>query len=264
MMKYSVERKEKREEAGWNVVVFETEKERTDWLVRNCDEVEGEWFTNEHNDEVRLHDFETHNADEVLHAVCNCLDILEERPWQKNFPIVDVCSDLSIFDWWRDTLSKSQLKKMRSFLDEAIKLGYTGYVCFKVGASGCANGMWAHKEETTTGYSPDGEFLYRSFTPDYTCWEVRAADGKTYPTGDQWDSIKTKKQLEELVNQINSNTVPKRPALKITFLRDGEEFTDTTEGEITFNEEGRVCFKTLYFSYALETKNVVKIESIQL
>lgn len=264
MMKYSVERKEKREEAGWNYVVFESEKERADWLKRNCDEIDGIWLTFKHNDEVRLHDFETNNAEEVLQRVEECISILEESKYRKNFAMTEVCHELSIFDWWRDTLSKSQLKKMKGFLEEAIKLGYTGYVCFKVGASGCANGMWAHKEETKTGYSPsDSEFLYRSFTPDYTCWEVRAADGKTYPTGEQWNTIKTKKQLEELVKQINTNTVPTRPALKVTYLRDGEEFTDTTESEITF-EDGRVCFKTMYFNYRLEAVNVVKIESIQL
>ena len=106
------------------------------------------------------------------------------------------CYDLSIFDWWVNTLTVTHMKKMRVFLREAIKLGYKGYVCFKVGASHCANGMWAHKKETENGYSPDGDCLYRSFTPDYNYWAW--SDGETwYPDGEHWDSIKTTKQLEE-------------------------------------------------------------------
>ena len=84
---------------------------------------------------------------------------------------------LSIFDWWKDWLTLSDLKSMKAFLTKAIKYGYNGYACFKVGASGCANGMWAYKEESTSGYSPDGEFLYRSFTPSYTAWDAKLADG---------------------------------------------------------------------------------------
>ena len=95
----------------------------------------------------------------------------------KKFQIIEVCNELSIFDWWNDLLSLSQLKEMQSFLNTAERLGYNGYVCFKVGASGCANGMWAHKKESTTGYSPDGECLYRSFTPDYLHWDAQLADG---------------------------------------------------------------------------------------
>ena len=65
-----------------------------------------------------------------------------------------VCERLSIFDWWVDTISQTKLQDMKKFLQEAIKLGYTGYACFKVGATGCANGMWAYKEESEDGFSP--------------------------------------------------------------------------------------------------------------
>ena len=71
--------------------------------------------------------------------------------------IRDVCDELSIFDWWPETLPISRMKQMQSFLKNAIRLGFTGYVCFKVGASGCTNGMWAHKESSTNGFSPDGK-----------------------------------------------------------------------------------------------------------
>lgn len=124
---------------------------------------------------------------------CNRLEVLENVEkrikeaeehnarypyWKKQFPMREVCDELSIFDWWVDDLSLSRLKQMKSFLELAGKYGYNGYVCFKVGATGCANGMWAHKQESTDGYSPDGECLYRSFTPAYVSYDAELADGK--------------------------------------------------------------------------------------
>lgn len=83
--------------------------------------------------------------------------------WQKAFRIDDIYDECGIFDWWNDYLSVSQLKAMRTFLKQAIKLGFTGYVCFKVGAANCSHGMWAHKNESTDGYSPEGDCLFHSF-----------------------------------------------------------------------------------------------------
>ena len=79
------------------------------------------------------------------------------------FRIREVFKEFGIFDWWNDGLSISQLKQMQKFLKTAIELGFTGYVCFKVGAAGCSHGMWAHVNESTTGYSPDGDCLFHSF-----------------------------------------------------------------------------------------------------
>lgn len=100
------------------------------------------------------------------------------------YRIDKVYADLSIFDWWDDYLSQSKLKEMRAFLKTAVDLNYLGYVCFKVGASGCANGMWAYKRESEDGYSPnEGGALYRSFTPDYVSWDLRRHD-KTWLSDD--------------------------------------------------------------------------------
>ena len=142
------------------------------------------------------------NAKDILNAVeSHITDI--ENGMVRRYKISDVYGELSIFDWWNEYLSKSQLEDMRKFLKEAIKLGYTGYVCFKVGATGCANGMWAHKEETTTGYSPDGECLYKSFTPAYNYWQVKDSKGNWLPSEHStYDSIKTIKQLEELIINV--------------------------------------------------------------
>lgn len=119
-------------------------------------------------------DKQRNTAAEVLKRVEEYLD----KP-QSRFLISSVCDDLSIFDWWPEYLSKSKLGEMRQFLREAIKLGYEGYVCFKVGATGCANGMWAHTElETDEGYSPNNcPVLFRSFTPAYRYWDVTDKDG---------------------------------------------------------------------------------------
>lgn len=118
-----------------------------------------------------------------------------------------ICDDLSIFDWWPETLSVSRMKQMRTFLKEAIKLGYTGYVCFKVGASGCSNGMWAHKAQSEDGYSPKGDAIYRSFTPDYTYWSF-SKQGIWRPNEEDdkaaFDSLKTAKMLEAAIAKANA------------------------------------------------------------
>lgn len=103
----------------------------------------------------------------------------ENKRWRlkMRWRIYDVCDRLSIFDWWNEYLSVSQLKEMRKFLETAITMGYTGYVCFKVGAKYCANGMWAHKQESEDGYSPDGECLYHSFVSGANDWDIKLADG---------------------------------------------------------------------------------------
>ena len=88
------------------------------------------------------------------------------------FKIGAVYDELSIFDWWNETLSMSQLKQMKKFIEQAIELGFTGYVCFKVGAAGCSHGMWAHMEESTNGYSPDGDVLFHSFRSGDNYWNM--------------------------------------------------------------------------------------------
>lgn len=113
--------------------------------------------------------------------------------------IPTVYQDLSIFDWWTEKLSVTQMKQMRTFLKLAISLGYTGYVCFKVGVSGCTNGMWASKNQSTNGYMPDGEQMYRSFSPDYTYYQVKAKTGDWFPEDNIYDSCKSANQFKQLV-----------------------------------------------------------------
>ena len=135
--------------------------------------------------------YKHHNAQAVLNEVENAI----EAGW--SIPIMRCYDRFSIFDWWPERLTVAHMKQMRTFLNEAIKLGYTGYVCFKVGASGCANGMWAYKKESTDGYSPKGVAIYRSFTPDYTYYGFCDDEEVWYPASDKYDSLKTTKMLEE-------------------------------------------------------------------
>lgn len=140
------------------------------------------------------------NAQDVLDRV---EDLLERYPGRLRTQ--SVCNELSIFDWWTDYLSKSKLQEMRQFLSEAIKLGYTGYVCFKVGARGCANGMWAHTADCTPeGYSPNGcPTLFRSFTPAYRYWDVTDKDGNWNWEGkNENGELGTIKQLEDKLGTI--------------------------------------------------------------
>ena len=110
---------------------------------------------------------------------------------KKVFRTRAVCNELSIFDWWNDTLSMSQLKQMKKFVETSIQLGFTGYVCFKVGAKGCANGMWASTDESLDGYSPKtGNTLYHSFVSGENYWDVEL-DG-------EWVSHKLTKDAYKL------------------------------------------------------------------
>ena len=136
------------------------------------------------------------NVAAVLEAVKNCMTELEavkteryynldskrfdRRGWganeTKQFKIGAVYDELSIFDWWNETLSMSQLKQMKKFLETALNLGFTGYACFKVGAAGCSHGMWAYKNETTDGYSPDGDVLHHSFRSGDNYYDMQLGD----------------------------------------------------------------------------------------
>ena len=156
-------------------------------------------------------DKQKNTAAEVLERVEAYIEQLEATQYVKRLRIQDVYNELSIFDWWPEYLTRSKLKEMRQFLKEAIKLGYEGYVCFKVGATGCANGMWAHTElETDDGYAPqDCPTLFRSFTPAYLYWDVTDTEGNwewggKYDDDDRvkhYDDIKNIKQLEEFIDR---------------------------------------------------------------
>lgn len=109
-----------------------------------------------------------------------------------------LCNELSIFDWWTERMSLSQLKAMRTFLNQAVKMGFTGYVCFKVGAKYCASGMWAYRAESEDGFSPAGDFLYRSFYSAGNYWDAQI-DGEfvTESTDSRWDEFRTAAQLKK-------------------------------------------------------------------
>lgn len=125
-------------------------------------------------------------ANEVLKNVELMIERADNQ-YRRRYKIWDVCDGLGIFDWWNDYLSVSQLKDMRKFLKEAIKLGFTEEVSFKVGATGCSNGMWAKNQA--------GEELYKSFAPDRNYWSVSDAAGHWFPEND-YDRLNTMAKLE--------------------------------------------------------------------
>ena len=123
------------------------------------------------------------NANEVLINVNKMLKEAEEYKLRynasKKWKIWGVYSKLNIFDWFVDYLSVTQLKQMKMFLENTIKLGFGGYACFKVGAPYCAHGMWVYKKESETGYSPDGAVIWHSFRNGEDNWDV-SLDGNNF------------------------------------------------------------------------------------
>lgn len=124
----------------------------------------------------------TLTTQEILNNVNRKIMAVEaiNKTWGlKRLNIRDVYEELSIFDWWNETMSLTQLKQMKKFLETAIKMGFTGYACFKVGAKYCTHGMWAYTAESTDGYSPkEGTVLFHSFRSGDNYWDARNEDGK--------------------------------------------------------------------------------------
>lgn len=155
-------------------------------------------------------DYSKFNAKEVLKQVnklinitnyCDCYAFGYVRG--KGYPMRQIYKDLSIFDWWVNYLSLTRLKDMRKFLELAIELGFNGYVCFKVGAKYCANGMWAYKEESKDGYSPNNcDFIYKSFTPQYNYYQVKKNGFISPCNDDDYDSITTMKDFKKYYKKL--------------------------------------------------------------
>lgn len=111
-----------------------------------------------------------YQAGMVLERVNEVIDTLNS--WEFNcVDLDDIFIILNIFDWWQDEMSVQDLIKMREFLEEAIKLGFKGYVCFNYGGDTLAQGgMWANVEESETRTT--SVFLYRTFSTDCEYWKV--------------------------------------------------------------------------------------------
>lgn len=142
-------------------------------------------------------------ANEVLENVNKYIvtteTIKQKMGYSKKWLIREHCSQLGIFDWWNEWLSLSQLKQMKKFLETAIALGYTGYVCFKVGAAGCSHGMWAYKKDSEDGYSPkDGGCLHHSFRSGDNYYDLQFEDGKWLGNNEKWQF--TLKEIKEAIN----------------------------------------------------------------
>lgn len=164
-------------------------------------------------------------------VIKNIDKMLEQGGAGSRWKISDVYDDLSIFDWWPEYLTPSHLKKMRSFLSQAIKLGFDKYCCFKVGASGCANGMWASDAATTDGYSPkDCKTLYHSFTPDYNYWDVDLGNDFTHQDFKTIGEVKRYIEEETKGKEEMETTTPDEVVT-------GKEAVDKSDVEINLEEK---------------------------
>lgn len=155
--------------------------------------------------------------------------------------ISNVYSQLSIFDWWPEYISPTRLNQMRKFLQDAMSIGCDKYCCFKVGASGCANGMWASDKATTDGYSPKGgKTLYRSFTPDYTYYDIDLGDGFTQQKFKSFRDVKNyiaeQEKLKSQDNEINTEDINKDENKKLN--EDYEDNYDLHEAAMECVWEG--------------------------
>ena len=165
--------------------------------------------------------------------------------------IDSVYDDLAIFDWWPEYLSISKLKQMKAFLQQAIKLGFDKYCCFKVGASGCANGMWASDAPTTDGYSPSNcKTIYHSFTPDYSYWDVDLGTGFTdqqFKTiGEVRNYIKDETQGREEMKTVTPDEVPETSeTLDSTSIKDELVNKSVSEACAYLNELTGLTFNTI-------------------
>lgn len=141
------------------------------------------------------------NAAEVLKNVEAMLADEHTKSWDLD----KVYDKLGIFDWFVSTISRTRLKQMRDFLTASISLGYTGHVDFKVGAAWCAHGMWAYKQESDTGYSPDGACLYHSFRPGDNFWCICFDDNTWLKNSD--GSIKELRGAREVVKALAAHEI---------------------------------------------------------
>ena len=99
----------------------------------------------------------------------------------------------------RNQITKTMLKDMKNFLDEAEKYGFVGDIWFKTGYS---DGMYA---STRTGNDYRGDLvLYHTFNSDENKWKIykgRRFSYKDERTKDKY--ITTKNQLKSFIKENN-------------------------------------------------------------
>lgn len=87
-----------------------------------------------------------------------------------------ICEDLSIWKYQDRIMTVSKLKEMKKFLENAIKLGFTGHAFFLVGKKGYGHGMWVYKNYHP--YNKINECLYHSFVNGKNYYNYIDKEGK--------------------------------------------------------------------------------------
>lgn len=129
------------------------------------------------------------NATQILNNIDGIIESAEGNG--NKVTVRMVRGELGIIDWWKATLTTKQLKAMKSFLAQAVKMGFDGHACFIVGVKGCTSGMWAYRNDI-----PCGDFIYRTFQSGKNHYNA-VIDGEyvTSKNGIEYDEINTVAKL---------------------------------------------------------------------
>lgn len=198
--------------------------------------------------------YESLNAEHIRDLLEEHISKLENKTYNRTLEIKSVWRELSIFDTWKDRLSITDLKNMKHFLNTAMELGLRGYVCFKVGASGCANGMWCSDRPSTNGHSPEeGYCIWHSFTPDYNKWSLLDGDEILYNGNLRGLRKFVKKLIDEhkFVPQYQQVEIAE-PKTEMTTYNIGYSTPHDTFTETQFDVDNMTDLFNLFLDYAKE------------
>lgn len=101
---------------------------------------------------------------------------------------------LGIETYKRNQLTKTMLKDMKMFLDEAVKYGFLGDVRFRNGAR---DGMWASSRTGSEEEKKGETVLYHTFNSDYSYWKIFNDKGKDLTNG----GLNTKNDLKRFIRE---------------------------------------------------------------
>lgn len=178
--------------------------------------------------------YENKTVPVVLIQIDDLLDKMNEIGASK-VRIANVCDKLSIGDWFKTDLLKTNLEEMKKFLLEAESLGFDGHCEFCVGTKDSRNGMWAFKCESTDpyGYAPTGDYIYKSFSPAQNYWDI--VIGRDIVNDLEGVSIALDYGEQHSYNDLN--TINKLEKSYESFKKDHPEYDESLAFNEKVNEE---------------------------
>lgn len=176
--------------------------------------------------------YENKTVPVVLIQIDDLLDKMNEIGASK-VRIANVCDKLSIGDWFKTDLLKTNLEEMKKFLLEAESLGFDGHCEFCVGTKDSRNGMWAFKCESTNGYAPTGDYIYKSFSPAQNYWDI--VIGRDILNDLEGVSVALEYGEQHSYNDLN--TINKLEKSYESFKKDHPEYDESLAFNEKVNEE---------------------------